>query len=536
MKQYKSLIKKNFGSIAGVTLLNILTSFAMVFAGYSLSFLYTAYEYEGDKVKALIYTFGIVVLIWLFAMFMYYIALLEKSKIQRKLKNELRYMVGKKISSLSYSEFMGKDSGHYVSWLTNDVNEIYIQSFDALFSGIENLATAIFSFGALWLLSPYIGLAAIVLLMIISVLPQLTNKRLQIVNAERSEALEVSTESYKDVVMGGSIFLLTNLRNKICERIVMASEKSETICYRFNKINVTVQILISTVSMIGQVLLLLVTLLAAVIGATPAGAALSVGNLAGSFFNGAGALVQCFMTVKASKPLWEKFDDNMVNIRESKDMISEIPEIKLENVSFQYEDRPILKNMNCTFCAGGKYAIMGESGSGKTTLTKIILGLLPNYDGNVWYGKKEQKNICAEDLYNHIAYVDQQVYLFQDTLRFNITLGLPYTDEEVKDVICKCCLDDVVSVLPEGLDTIIMENGKNLSGGQRQRIALARALIRNVQYIILDEGTSALDEVNALDIESNLIAMTDVGIIVITHNLRTCVREKLTNVYSLGNY
>lgn len=123
MKQYKSLIKKNFGSIAGVTLLNILTSFAMVFAGYSLSFLYTAYEYEGDKVKALIYTFGIVVLIWLFAMFMYYIALLEKSKIQRKLKNELRYMVGKKISSLSYSEFMGKDSGHYVSWLTNDVNE-----------------------------------------------------------------------------------------------------------------------------------------------------------------------------------------------------------------------------------------------------------------------------------------------------------------------------------------------------------------------------------------------------------------------------
>ena len=266
--------------------------------------------------------------------------------------------------------------------------------------------------------------------------------RLQIVNAERSEALEVSTESYKDVVMGGSIFLLTNLRNKICERIVMASEKSESTCYHFNKINVTVQILISTVSMIGQVILLLVTLLAAVIGATP---------------------------------------------------------------------------------AGGKYAIMGES------------GLLPNYDGNVWYGKKEQKNICVEDLYNHIAYVDQQVYLFQDTLRFNITLGLPYTDEEVKDVICKCCLDDVVSVLPEGLDTIIMENGKNLSGGQRQRIALARALIRNVQYIILDEGTSALDEVNALDIESNLIAMTDVCIIIITHNLRTCVREKLTKVYSLGN-
>ena len=534
MKQYKTLIKKNFCSIAGVAFLNIIMSFAMVFAGYSLSFLYTAYEYEGDKVKALLYTFTIVVLIWLFAMFMYYISLLAKSKIQQKLKNELRCMVGNKIGSLPYSDFVDKDSGHYVSWLTNDVNEIYSQSFSSLFSGIENLATAIFSLGALCLLSPYIGLAAIVLLAIISVLPQLTNKRLQKANAERSEALEVSTENYKDVVMGGSIFFLTNLRNRICERIVAASEKAEKVCYLFNRTNVAVQILISTVSMVGQVVLLLATLLAAVIGATPAGAALSVGNIAGSFFNGAGDLVQCFMTVKAAKPLWEKFDNNSVDTTESKDTISSIPEIKLEDVSFQYDDRPVLKNKNYTFCAGGKYAIMGESGSGKTTLTKIILGLLPGYTGNVWYGEQEQKKINTEDLYNRVAYVDQQVYLFQDTLRFNITLGIPYSDEEIMTVIRKCCLEDYVHSLPEGLDTVIMENGKNLSGGQRQRIALARALIRKVQYIIIDEGTSALDEANALDIENNLLSTQDMGVIIITHNLRECIREKLTAVYSLA--
>ncbi len=534
MKQYKALIKRNLGSIVGVSLLSILMSFAMVFAGYSLSFLYTAYEYEGDKVKALLFTFAIVVLIWLFAMLMYYISLLAKSKIQQKLKNALRCMVGNKIGSLPYSDFVDKDSGHYVSWLTNDVNEIYSQSFSSLFSGIENLATAIFSLGALCLLSPYIGLAAIVLLVIISVLPQLTNKRLQKANAERSEALEVSTESYKDVVMGGSIFFLTNLRNRICERIVTASEKAEKVCYQFNKTNVTVQILISTVSMVGQVILLLVTLLAAVIGATPAGAALSVGNLAGSFFNGAGDLVQCFMTVKASKPLWEKFDNNSVDTTNGKDAISAISEIKLENVSFQYGDRPVLKNKNYTFCSGGKYAIMGESGSGKTTLTKIILGLLPGYTGNVWYGEQEQKEINTEDLYNRVAYVDQQVYLFQDTLRFNITLGMPYTDEEVMTVIRKCCLEDYVRSLPEGLDRVIMENGKNLSGGQRQRIALARALIRKVQYIILDEGTSALDEANAVDIENNLLSTQNMGVIIITHNLRDCIREKLTAVYSLA--
>ena len=533
MKQYKSLIKRNFGSIAGVALLNIFTSFAMVLAGYSLSFLYTAYEYEGDKVRALIYTFAIVVLIWLFAMFMYYISLLAKSKIQQKLKNELRCMVGEKIGSLPYSDFVDKDSGHYVSWLTNDVNEIYSQSFSSLFSGIENLATAIFSLGALCLLSAYIGLAAIVLLVIISVLPQLTNKRLQKVNAERSGALEVSTESYKDVVMGGSIFFLTNLRSRICERIVAASEKAEKVCYRFNKTNVAVQILISTVSMVGQVILLLITLLAAVIGATPAGAALSVGNLAGSFFNGAGDLVQCFMTVKASRPIWEKFDDNTTDTIESKNAISAIPEIKLENVSFQYDDRPVLKNKNYTFSAGGKYAIMGESGSGKTTLTKIILGLLPGYTGNVWYGKQEQKDINTEDLYNHVAYVDQQVYLFQDTLRFNITLGQPYSDEELMEVVRTCRLEELVASLPDGLDTVILENGKNLSGGQRQRIALARSLIRRVEYVILDEGTSALDEGNAADIEAALLDNGALGVVIITHHLRQITQEKLDAVYRL---
>lgn len=533
MKQYKALIKKNLGSIAGVALLTVFTSFSMVFAGYSLSFLYTAYEHEGDKTKALLLTFGIVLLIWLFAMGVYYLSLLSKAKMQQRLKNALRCMVGNKIGTLPYSDFVDTDSGHYVSWLTNDVTEIYSQSFGALFSGIENLATAIFSLCALCFLSPYIGLAAIVLLVIISVLPQLTNKQLQKANAERSKALEVSTESYKDVVMGGSIFFLSNLRNRICQRIVAASEKAEAVCYDFNKTNVTVQILIQTVSMVGQVILLLVTLVAAVIGATPAGAALSVGNLAGSFFNGAGELVQCFMTVKASKPLWKKFEDADTDTPESKDSVSAIPEIRLENVSFQYGTRPVLKNRNYTFCAGGKYAITGESGSGKTTLVKIILGLLPGYTGKVWYGAQEQRDIQTKDVYAHVAYVDQQVYLFQDTLRFNIALGIPYTDEELWTIIRKCRLEEYVSSLPNGLDTIIMENGKNLSGGQRQRIALARALIRKVQYVILDEGTSALDETNALDIENNLLDEPSLGVILITHNLRDIVRENLTAVYAL---
>lgn len=533
MKQYKSLIKKNFGGVLGVALLSILTSFSMVFAGFSLSFLYTAYEYKGDKSKALIITFVIVLAVWLIAMLTYYASLLAKAKIQKKLKNELRCVVGSKIASLDYSEFSDKDSGNYVSWLTNDIDQIYSQSFASLFSGIEDMASAIFSLGALCLLSPFIGIAAIVLLVAISVLPQLTNKQMQKANAERSTAMEIGTENYKDVVMGGSIFFLTNLRNRICERILTASEKAEQVNYKFSCTNISVQILISTVSMIGQVILLFVTLMAAIAGATPAGAALSVGNLAGSFFNGAGAFVQSFMAIKASKPLWEKFCNDADTSTSGKSDIQEIPVITLSDLSFQYGNRAVLQNRNYTFEAGGKYAIMGESGSGKTTLTKIILGLLPGYSGNVEYGNLEQRNVNLESLYRHVAYVDQQVYLFQDTVRFNITLGENYTDEEVMEVIKKCRLEDYVKSLPNGLDTIIMENGKNLSGGQRQRIALARGLIRKIKYIILDEGTSALDETNALDIESSLLDDPTLGVIIITHNLREAIRHKFTCIYSL---
>lgn len=532
--------------ITGVSLLNILMSLAMVFAGYSLSFLYTAYEYKGDKGKVLIYISVIVLIIWLIAMLLSYVSSLAMAKVQRKIKNELRCMIGNKIGSLSYNEFIRKDSGHYVSWLTNDVDEIYSQSFSALFSGIENLSSAIFSLGALFFLSSCIGIAAIVLLAVISVLPQFANKWIRKANAERSAALEVSTESYKDVVMGGSMFFLTNLRNRICERILEASEKAEQVSYRFNKTSVTVQTLVSTVSMIGQILLLFVALLAAVIGATPAGAVLAVGNLAGSFFNGAGDLVQCFMNVKASQPLWEKFRRDVAKPRQEKGFacnntggrtaanIFYISEIRLEDLSFQYDGFPVLKKENYTFRAGGKYAIMGESGSGKTTLVKIILGLLPGYSGNVWYGNQEQRDINIESLYDRIAYVDQQVYLFQDTVRFNITLGEPYTDEEIMAVVRTCCLEDYVSSLADGLDTVIMENGKNLSGGQRQRIALARGLIRKVQYIFLDEGTSALDEANAVDIESNLLRTPELGVIIITHNLREKIRKELTDVYVLN--
>lgn len=117
--------------------------------------------------------------------------------------------------------------------------------------------------------------------------------------------METGTEAYKDVIAGSTIFFLSNLRQRIRERIVHASEEAEKANYRYNRINYTVQIFINAVSLIGQVMLVFVALLAAVMGSAASGAVLSVGNLAGSFFNGAGSFVQAFMTINSARSLWK---------------------------------------------------------------------------------------------------------------------------------------------------------------------------------------------------------------------------------------
>lgn len=530
MNPYRKILQRNWKTITLTILLSILSALFMVFAGYSLSFFFTAYEQESHKMKALILTLLTELVIWLVAMGMYYLSLIVKCHAKKVIRHNIRIFISEKINSLSYLDQQEKDSGNLVSWLTNDADQVYTQAFAPIFSGAEALASWAFSLAALFLLSPYIGITAILLLGIVSVLPHLAGKQLKKANTRRSEAMEQAVERYKDAVMGNSIFLLSNLRGQFAKRIAAASKEAEQQDYMFNRTNTGIQIMIAAFSMVGQVILLFVSFLAATIGAALPGAVLSVANLSGSFFNGVGDFTQAITQVKASKALWDKF------IRKgtapaNKKTVKNLKDIHVDCVSFSYGQKKVLENVNYEFHENGKYALIGESGSGKTTLVKILLGLLPDYSGNVFYDEMEQKTIFLESLYDEISYVDQQVYLFQDTLRYNITLGQPYSDKDLEQIVQRCCLTELVASLPQGIDTIISENGKNLSGGQRQRIALARGLIRNVRWIILDEGTSALDEENAVQIESNLLKQNHLGVIFITHHLRENIKPFLSGIY-----
>lgn len=167
----------------------------------------------------------------------------------------------------------------------------------------------------------------------------------------------------------------------------------------------------------------------------------------------------------------------------------------MDNIEFYYrKDKPLLKAYSMRVKEGESVAITGPSGCGKTTLSKLLLGLYPVIAGDIFIEKKSCRKFTNSELRERIAYVPQEPYLFNETIRENIRIGKPdATDEEIETAAKMAYAHDFIMELSKGYDTKVGERGNNLSGGQRQRIAVARAIIKDAPIILLDEATSALD-------------------------------------------
>lgn len=176
--------------------------------------------------------------------------------------------------------------------------------------------------------------------------------------------------------------------------------------------------------------------------------------------------------------------------------------IDFENVSFRYEDKWAVRNLSFTAWPGDCIAFVGESGSGKSTIMNLIIGFYKAQEGNIKIDQVDQTNLNLPSWRRHVAVVPQSVMLFSGSLRENICYGVGHvSDEKLQEIISAAQLRSVVEMLPQGLDTLIGENGVKCSGGQRQRIAIARALIRDPKIIILDEATSALDVISEREVQ-----------------------------------
>lgn len=216
----------------------------------------------------------------------------------------------------------------------------------------------------------------------------------------------------------------------------------------------------------------------------------------------------------------------MEKLNGEKNISSLKQDIKLESVDFRYGNRElVLKDVNMTIKKGEKIALVGESGSGKTTLVKMLMSFYDAEKGCIKFGDTNNNEINKEFLRSKISYLSQDIFFFADSIKNNLLMGDQNASEEDIKEICKLCLaDEFIDDMPFGYDSILNENASNLSGGQRQRLAIARALLKKPDILILDEATSNLDSITEKCIEKTIVNLNkDITCIIIAHRLSTII-------------
>lgn len=227
---------------------------------------------------------------------------------------------------------------------------------------------------------------------------------------------------------------------------------------------------------------------------------------------------------KASYKRFEEFlglkDDDQ--LRNGNAINADVGEIAIKNLSFQYGERKIIDDLSLSIKKGEKIAFVGESGSGKSTLIKILLGLLKYNQGKVRLGDMELSGICLNNLYDRVSYLSQDAPVFDGTIKENLVFEKKVSEEQMLGALSEVQLSHLVENLAEGLNTEIGKKGTCLSGGEKQRLALARLWFEDSELVILDEATSAMDNLTEENVMKSVMQkMKDKTVIAIAHRLNS---------------
>ena len=234
-----------------------------------------------------------------------------------------------------------------------------------------------------------------------------------------------------------------------------------------------------------------------------------------------------YVQYKLDKASYKRFEEFLglkddVQLRNGNAINTNVGKIAIRNLSFQYEERKIIDGLSLSIQKGEKIAFVGESGSGKSTLIKILLGLLKYNQGEVRLGDMELKEICLNNLYDRVSYLSQDAPVFDGTIKENLVFEKQVSVEQMLGVLSEVQLSHLVENLAEGLNTEIGEKGTCLSGGEKQRLALARLWFEDSELVILDEATSAMDNLTEENVMKSVMQkMKDKTVIAIAHRLNS---------------
>ena len=208
--------------------------------------------------------------------------------------------------------------------------------------------------------------------------------------------------------------------------------------------------------------------------------------------------------------------------------------IEVKDLTFSYGDRRIITKGNVVLEKGKKYLLKGASGAGKSTFIQLLSKVYEDYEGEILIDGRDLREISEDSFNQHVSFIYQDVFLFEDSIRNNICLYKTYEEKDIEKAVEGAGLLPLLEKKEKGLEEAVEENGKNLSGGERQRISIARAIIRNPQILFADEVTSSLDESLGRLVEETILSL-ETTVIAISHRFYEGITEKYDAVIEIKN-
>lgn len=503
--------------------------------GVSLALMQSFQKIIERDLQQFLLQLSIMILFWIIVFALSVLQTAFQNYAMRKMDNMLRADIACGILQTSYQALHERNLGESLSQFTNDINEIKQRAWLPFYQLIGTVALVVVSMAALaslhWLLLIMALFTAVLMVLIPKLFERKLNRIAKAFSARQGEALS----SFKDLLSGYDVLHFFGKDDRFKNGIYAASDAIETSCCRLNITQSKIFNGISMLNLVFQGLVMALMGWLSIQGLIIQSALLGGNTICGNVYNGLQSIVDLQLSIAASRPYFDKIT---VHAAGDKPAISALPALRqgisVQNVSFCYDEKKtILKDLNARFEKGGKYALTGPSGCGKSTLLKILLGWLPGYEGIVAFDGVDMKRCTPEQIQQQMSYIEQNVFLFNTTIRENITLGGNFTEEEMQKALRDSALLGDLANMPEGLDTFVGEEGSALSGGQKQRVAIARALIHNRSILLVDEGTSALDQKNADIVEESLLSNPDLTLILISHHLSEERKKQFTQVYEL---
>ena len=461
----------------------------------------------------------------------------EQTRLAQNVDKLIRNDIAQDLSQTSYSGFHQQTVATYNSWLTNDITTINNFGVEDFMMIIRQISEIVFGMLTLAYFNVSLVVTVIILTIIMGVVPNLFSKILAKRSLEYTHANERLVNSINDVLNGFNTLFLANLPQTIVKKINGASDDVKEHALNYSKTAGITQAITNGLAFISQVIILGQTGWLILHQLTPVGTISGAQFFASTIFAELSGISFNWQEFKSVKPIIEKFKTvPLKTVHGALPIDFKLSNLELDKVSYQYsgQDKPIFENLDLDFKLKNKYILMGDSAAGKSTLLNLISGLLRDYQGKIEISDVEYNQISDKDLHDQITYLQQDPYIFTASLEWNLTLGRQISKAKIAEVIKECGLEELIAKLPDGMDTVLADQGKQLSGGQKQRVAFARALLRDTPIYLLDEATSALDKTSSVQLERLILTQKDKTVIMVTHHLRDEVKQLADQVVDLN--